>query len=169
MTGMGPRLSGLVCEDDVVVSRAIVVAMRRCGFQSITEVATGREAVVFAGLAQPQVAVIDLALAGARGVGLLGDVVRAAPRCRVVVVSPFEALRSRALAAGASAVCQLPDLHRLQRCLHKALGHAGGSFNECDCHVVGGLGPSVPFSTRSVQGTTTAASWEARFRPWPAS
>lgn len=167
MTGMGPRLTGLICEDDVAVSRAIVDVMSVCGFKSIRVVQTGREAVVSAARTRPELAVIDLALAGARGLGLVGDLRRAVPECNVVVVSPFPALRSKALAVGAFAVCQPHDLRQLQLSLEHVLEHPAGSSDGCDCQQVAALGPSATLKTGSPRRTTTAASWAARYRPLP--
>jgi len=169
MTGMGPRLTGLLCEDDPLIRRAVLVVMSRCGFESVSVVGTGREAVEFAGRTPPQVAVVDLALAGARGLGVVADIVRAAPRCNVVVVSPFAALGASALAAGAFAVCQLTDLRELQLCLQHALAHAAASCDACDGECTVELGPSAPFQAPSIGATDDSGYLRRRYRPWPAN
>ena len=78
------------------------------------------------------------------------------------------AMRSRALAAGAFAVCQLGDLRQLQLCLQHALEYAVDPSDACDCHRVAVLEPSASV-TLSLRPTTSAASYAAHYRPWPAS
>jgi DNA-binding NarL/FixJ family response regulator len=70
----------------------------------VGQAATGEEAVALATTLKPDVVVMDLGLPGMDGARATADVVRFAPRTRVVVLSgsSLEDGRARALDAGAS-------------------------------------------------------------------
>ena len=98
------RRRALVCNDDAVTSRAVQAILTRCGFDVVTTVESSAAALLSAELSPPDLVVLDLAVAGDLGVRAIGAFRAAVPRCAIVVLSPFEALRAPALAAGAHAV-----------------------------------------------------------------
>lgn len=119
----------LVLEDDHSLLRAVNVILNRGGYkvlaaESATQVIRAVERV------HPELVVVDLALAGTRGVRLLSDIVTTSPRCPIVVLSPLEALRESALNAGAVALVDVTDLRPLEWCLHHL---REGAHVDCDC------------------------------------
>lgn len=93
--------------------------MGRSGFEVVGEVASAADAVVAVELASPDALVLDLALTGALGLGILAAVGAAAPGCAVVLLSSFDGMRRVALEAGAYEVVASSDLRGLERALRR--------------------------------------------------
>ena len=120
------RLQGLVYDDDPDTRRAVVAILARCGFQVAGYVASPADALV-AATANPDVIVLDLALSGSRGLGILAALRAVAPGCALVVLSPFGALRQAALEAGACDFIDKRDMRQLEGCLRAVAEQAAPS------------------------------------------
>ncbi len=91
--------------------------MVACGFEEIEEVGSATAAIEVATRTRPDAIVVDIELAGRRGVGIIAELLTAVPGCAIIVMSPFDALRFPALEAGAYACLGKSDLRELRRCL----------------------------------------------------
>ena len=120
MTAGLPR--ALLWDDDPSSSRAVAAILRRSGFEVIATVVSLADASLAVELSAPDIVVVDLALTGDLGLGMISAFRTAQPRCAIVVLSPFEALRPAAIAAGAYDVVVNAgsDLRALERCLLRA-------------------------------------------------
>ncbi len=87
------------------------------GFEQIEEVGRATAAIEAAARTHPDAIVVDIELAGSRGVGIVAELLTAAPGCAVIVMSQFDSLRFPALEAGAYACIGKTDLRELRRCL----------------------------------------------------
>jgi DNA-binding NarL/FixJ family response regulator len=110
-------LRGLSCIDDPATRRAVDVILRRCGYHVIAEVGSAAEAIVAAGVGKPDAVVLDLALTGDLGLGVLAALHAASPGCAVIVVSSFDTMRPATLEAGAYDFLANSDLRVLERSL----------------------------------------------------
>ena len=114
----GP-LCAIVCEASPRTQRAIAASMERHGIRlalvapSITTVL--RETSILL----PDVVVVDVALAGVDGVGVIRRMLDASPGCTVVLLAPFDTLREAAIAAGAHHFVLHDDLEELETCLER--------------------------------------------------
>ena len=121
--------------------------MERCGFAPVllpgppSQLATQVRSVL------PQLLVLDLASGGIRGLGIVQTVRYAAPACAVVLLSPFEGLRTAALEAGAYELAGKDDLRDLERCLRRLKA-------ELDARDSAGL------RVQPVVGVQTASQWQ---------
>lgn len=145
------RLRALVYEDDAATRRAVGVIADRCGFDVVGEVESAADAVLAAELSRPDAIVVDLALTGVLGLGILRTLQVAAPECAIVVLSSFETMRRPALQAGAYEFVGNSDLRRLERCLRRVAREAalrveaGGNGTGPDAHgVPAATSPSLP-------------------------
>lgn len=89
--------------------------MHRRGF-AVVEVETVSAALAGAERGA-DVIVVDLALTGALGLGVVTQLLAAAPGCSIFAVSSFPELNLAALDAGASRLVNEEDLRDLDRCL----------------------------------------------------
>ena len=107
-----------VFEADCSTSRAVGAMVEGCGFVvvSFTEPPVDLSATVKS--IHPEVVVFELAMAGAQGLGVVGDLLDAVPGCGVILLAPFENLREAALHAGAFELIA-NDMGALERCLHE--------------------------------------------------
>lgn len=115
-------MAAVVCEDDAVVAAALVDTLNGLfGFDVVARVDSGDDALAAVARAKPDIVVVDLALAGDRGLRIVTDLRKAAPDCAVVVVVPyrFGGLRASAEEAGAMALMELSDLRPLRPCLER--------------------------------------------------
>lgn len=115
-------LAAVVCEDDTVMEAALIDTLNGLyAFDVVAAVTSGDEAVAAVARTQPNVVVLDLALAGEAGLRIVPALREAAPACAVVVLvpSPFGRLRASAEEAGAMALVELEDLRPLRRCLEQ--------------------------------------------------
>jgi len=83
-----PNIRILVADDHAVVREGIrhVLAAQH-GFDIAGEAASGAEAVKLAGECEPDVVVLDVSMPGGTGLEVIGDVRRAAPQARVLILS----------------------------------------------------------------------------------
>lgn len=146
------------------MSRAIEAILRRCGFDVIATVASPAAALMTADLSRLDVAVVDLALAGDLGLGMIEALRTAQPRCAVVVLSPFEELRGPAMAAGAFDVVSdaWSDLRALEQCLRRAAAELAvpePAVEEAGDDAAAGAvaGAQEPLAAETPPGAATAA------------
>lgn len=114
-----PPLRALLCDDEPSSLLAVSVILDRCGFTVVDETSSASAAITVAQRARPDVVVVDLALAGFRGLRVVSALEAAAPGCAVLVVAPFPSLFQAALDAGAYACCTKADLRILEQALHQ--------------------------------------------------
>ena len=83
-----PNIRILVADDHAVVREGIrhVLAAQH-GFDIAGEAASAAEAVKLAGECEPDVVVLDVSMPGGTGLEVIGDVRRAAPDARVLILS----------------------------------------------------------------------------------
>ena len=83
-----PNIRVLVADDHAVVREGIrhVLAATH-GFDVAAEAATGDEAVKLAAECEPDVVLLDVSMPGGTGLEVIGDVRRAAPQARVLILS----------------------------------------------------------------------------------
>ena len=83
-----PKIRVLIADDHAVVREGIrhVLAPSH-GFDIAGEAASGRAAVELAGSVEPDVIVLDVSMPDGTGLEVIGDVRRAAPRARVLILS----------------------------------------------------------------------------------
>lgn len=83
-----PNIRILVADDHAVVREGIrhVLATQH-GFDIAGEAASGLDAVRLAGECAPDVVVLDVSMPGGTGLEVIGDVCRAAPQARVLILS----------------------------------------------------------------------------------
>lgn len=115
-------LAAVICEDDAVVAAALIATLKGLyGFDVVAAVASGDDVVAAASRTRPAVVVVDLALAGEAGLGIVPALREVAPGCAVVVLvpRPFGRLRASAEEVGAMALVELSDLRALRRCLEQ--------------------------------------------------
>lgn len=110
-------LTAVVCHDGVAVRGAIHRLLGLNGLAVVAEPSTGAQAVDDAAAHQPRVLILDLALAGQAGFGLIRRIHAVAPRTAVIVLSPIESLAFLARRAGAVEVFTDEDLSSLRRIL----------------------------------------------------
>lgn len=127
-------LVAVICEDDVELATALADTLTHLyGLQLLATVTTAAEAIRVAAGAKPDLVVIDLALAGDRGLGVVAALHDAAPGCAVVVVVPpaFVGLQPEAVAAGAMTLLESSDLRPLQCCVEHLTGIHGDACPSC--------------------------------------
>jgi len=83
-----PNIRVLVADDHAVVREGIRHVLANAhGFEIAGEAASGAEAVKLAGSCEPDVVVLDVSMPGGTGLEVIGDVRRAAPHARVLILS----------------------------------------------------------------------------------
>ncbi len=128
---------GLICDDDLASRRALGAILTRNGFHTMAAVRSAEDLIANAGLPGVRVIVLDLALAGVAGLGIIPALRLAAPSSAIVVLSSFRDLRSAAVRAGAYDLIDPRDLRDLDRCLDRlsaevddrAAGPSGGGLD----------------------------------------
>ena len=119
----------LVADDHPALLSALCAVVREYGFEVLGPATTGLQAIEFARVEQPPLALVDLRMPGASGTELLGRLSEAAPEMRIgVYTAEADAeLAAAALAAGAHAIvlkeAPLADLRRALDALSR-----GGSY-----------------------------------------
>lgn len=98
-----------------------------CRFDVIDEVRSADAALSAVGDGQPDSVVLDIEVAGTRGLGIVSEIRARAPGCDVIVLSLFDGLRMAALAAGASAFTGKLDLRELRSHLESFTVSGSGS------------------------------------------
>ncbi len=126
---IGVRASAVLCEDLTDLNRAIGVMLSDCGF-AVLAVSSSDDTLAAVRASQPEVVVIDIALSGRFGLGLIPAVIAAAPNCRVIVLSALDGLHDRVLAAGAIELLRPTDLRPLRGALQAVLND---QIHGCTC------------------------------------
>jgi DNA-binding NarL/FixJ family response regulator len=95
----------LLCDDSQTLRAVLHIVLLAEGLDVVGEAADGNAACAEAERLQPDVVVLDLSMPELDGLSALPEILRVAPRSRVVVYSGFAAdvLGAEALAAGAHA------------------------------------------------------------------
>lgn len=127
-------LVAVICQDDVALATALVDTVTNVyGLRLAASVASAAEAIAATAHFQADLAVIDLALAGDLGLGVVAALHEASPGCAVVVVvSPtFVTLEVEAVAAGAMTLVESSDLRPLQCCIEHLTQVHGDDCPSC--------------------------------------
>lgn len=117
--------AALVCEDDPALAAALAHTIADLyGLRVAATVDACGAALAAAADLHPDLVVVNLALAGQRGLDVVAALQEAAPGCAVVVLAPpeFADLRFDAVAAGAITLVETCDLRPLQ-CSIERLTH----------------------------------------------
>lgn len=107
----------MILHDDASLGSSVAATMIACGFEHIDSVRAPSMGTVVAARTKPDVIVVDIELAGSRGVGIVPALLAAAPESFIIVLSQFENLRFPTLEAGAMAFIGKSDLRELRGCL----------------------------------------------------
>lgn len=114
-----PPVRVVLLEDVASTTRAVRMILQRCQLDVVAQTASLPVLLEAAAEQRPDVAVVDLALTGFLGLGVVGELHRAAPGCAVLVLSPFAGLTGAALEAGAHGCATPADVRPLERSLHE--------------------------------------------------
>jgi CheY-like chemotaxis protein len=104
--------TALICDDDPVLRGVVAEMLEAHGWQP-SQTATAKGAILLAGLLQPDLVVMDMALAGMSGLEATPKILADCPRARVVVLSSFDVPTSACITAGATDVFRKQELPRL--------------------------------------------------------
>ncbi len=115
-----------VFEGDYPTSRAVQAVLEGHGFTVVSFSERPADVASTVASLHAEVVVLELAMAGASGLQVVRDVTDRAPGCAVILLSPFDALRDPAVAAGAYALIGT-DLDGLDACLE------AGTRNRSTC------------------------------------
>jgi ActR/RegA family two-component response regulator len=107
----------LLCGDATVSCDVLVRTAGATGAQVVAHEHRWADAVRRATDLNPDVAIVDLAVAGSVGVRIVPVIRSAVPGCEVVVVAPFPELGAAARRAGAYEVVRASDLRPLAAAL----------------------------------------------------
>ena len=105
----------VVCEDDAVLAAALTAVLAAHGFRVVARVDRGSDLLAVVREHEPAVVVVDAALLGSQGVGLLAQIRAASPATLVALRPP--GLESLELGEDADAVVPGDDLRPLHRVL----------------------------------------------------
>lgn len=112
----------LLCGDASVPCDVLLRTTAATGFDVVAHERRWSEAVHLASDLAPDVAIVDLAVAGSAGVRSVSVLRSALPGCEVVVVSPLPELDAAAREAGAVEVVRPEDLRPLTAVLQRLAG-----------------------------------------------
>lgn len=114
------RLTAVICEDEPRMAAALADTVTSMyGLHLAATVDSVGEAIAATHRETPSLVVVDLALAGELGLGVIAALHEAAPGCAVVVLVPpaFVGLQFEAVASGAMNLVETTDLRPLQCCI----------------------------------------------------
>ena len=106
-------MTAVLCDDDPVECSAVTDQLMRAGCGLVVQTSSVVQLLDVVSRTMPDVLVLDLALAGIRGLDVVRDLHQASPTCAVIVLSSFVSLREDAVAAGARALVDVRDLREL--------------------------------------------------------
>lgn len=119
--------------DDEELILAVELALDHCGYDLAAGVGTKAELMDVSASMIPDVAVVDLTLAGMAGLTIVGALRDLSPGLAVVVLCPFANLHEAALEAGAVDLLEARDVRGLQRCLERL---RAGVATVCTCQPI---------------------------------
>lgn len=108
-----PLTALLLCGDASVPCEVLLRTVTDMGVEVVAHDRRWPEAVQLAADLAPDVAIVDLAVAGSAGVRIVSVIRSALPGCEVVVVTPLPDLDAAAREAGALEVVRPEDLRPL--------------------------------------------------------
>lgn len=140
-----PSLHAVVYDGDPSSRRAATVIVERSGIE-IVDVGVGRTDILErVRELRPELIILEFALAGAMGLGIVPALAGAVPGTAVVLLSPFSGLREPALAAGAYDFVDDRDLRDLRRCVRRLVMERRAREAQCEppvpIHEVAAMGP----------------------------
>lgn len=93
----------LLADDHMLFREGLRSLLASAGFEIVGEAASGTDAIREARRLLPDVAIVDVGMPGLNGVDATREVLRAAPRCKVIVLTMYKdnAYLAEALRAGA--------------------------------------------------------------------
>ena len=103
----------VVCDHDPHRWRAVVALLTGSGCTIVGSASRAAEVLHVVRSVGPDVVVLDLTVAGERGVSFVHDLHAAAPSCDVVVLTPLDTLAPALVAAGAKEILPADDLRGL--------------------------------------------------------
>lgn len=115
--GIEPPTALLLCGDASVPCEVLLRTLADAGVEVVAHETRWSEAVHLAAVLAPDVAVVDLAVAGSAGVRIVAVLRSALPSCEVVVITPLPELDAAARDAGAAEVVRPEDLRPLSAVL----------------------------------------------------
>jgi ActR/RegA family two-component response regulator len=118
-------LQAVVYDGDASSRRAAAVIVERSGMEVIYDGGGADDIVDHVRALRPDLIVLELALAGTCGLGIVPALLAAAPGSAVVLLSPFAALRDAALGAGACDLVDGDDLRELRRAVGRLVADRG--------------------------------------------
>jgi ActR/RegA family two-component response regulator len=120
-----PATALLLCGDASVPCDVLLRTVVAAGVEVVAHERRWSEAVHLAVDLAPDVAVVDLAVAGSAGVRVVSMLRSALPGCEVVVISPLPDLDAAVREAGAVQVVRPEDLRPLTAVLLRLVGGRG--------------------------------------------
>ena len=118
VTGTAPALRTIVYDGEASSCRAVSAVAEAAG-AAVVAVSKATPDLAQVRAVRPDVVVLELALAGARGLGIVPALLGALPQCAIILLSPFDTLRESALDAGAYDLVGKDDLHDLGLCFRR--------------------------------------------------
>ncbi len=116
----GPTSVAAVFEGDYPTGRAVQAILERHGFAVVSFGERPPDVASTVKLLDASLVVLELAMVGAAGLGVVRHLLDAVAGCAVILLSPFDTLRGAALAAGAFELVGT-DLAALDVCLGRLL------------------------------------------------
>lgn len=110
-------MTAVVCDDDPTQCSAVAEQLVRAGCGLVVQTPSLVQLLDVVSRTMPNIIVLDLALAGIRGLDVVRDLHRTCTECALIVLSPFVGLRDDAIAAGARALVDVRDLRDLDAVL----------------------------------------------------
>lgn len=127
------RPRAVVLSDDEDLILGVEMVLDHCGYDLEAGVPTKAELMELSRSTFPDLAVVDLTLAGMAGLTIVRALRQTSPRLTVVVLCPFENLHDAALEEGAVELLEARDLVGLQRCLERL---QAGAPTACTCGLI---------------------------------
>jgi DNA-binding NarL/FixJ family response regulator len=109
----------IICDDDAVTRRLVAQLLATCDVPVIAETDGVANLLSIVGMAQPELVVLDLWLAGESGTSALPEIRKISARTAVVVYSANDAWKGRALPEGAAAFVTKPDFDELKATIQR--------------------------------------------------
>ncbi len=142
----GPRIRVLIVDDHVLLRQALAhVLQRSAGIEVVGHADNGREATSAAGKLRPDVVLMDMVMPGLNGIDATRQILRAQPKCHILILSAYsdDDRVAQALEAGAAGyLLKSADAEELVEAIRTV--HAGRQYLAAE---VGREIPPPPAST----------------------